>query len=340
MNDTRKTLRRLAMTSKHPKVYEICMNAVKEIRFRLGAMWQARTLHMEIEELRESNAILQRATQKNNHQSNSIKPDNIVWIFGTGRSGSSWLWRMLVSQRECVGWNEPYAGVMFPPLQAATNLREREATIFGDSHRQAWNESLKAMFLRCAASRFPEMDSDSYLIVKEPNGSAGASWLAEAVPESRIIVLARDPRDVVASAIDSVKPGAWRTYSNESQMTLQQLTRKRAETYFQQMSASLEAYEKHDGLKSIVTYEELIEDTLHHMSRLCYELDLPITSNLRNSVEKHSWSNVPENRKGEGKAMRKATPGSWRDDLTEEQVAIIEEITSPLLDKLGYVRAT
>lgn len=340
MNDTRKTSRCLAMISKSSKVYEIYMNAIREIRFRIGAMRQAHNLHTEIKELRERNVALKQTVQENNYPSSTIKPDNIVWIFGTGRSGSSWLWRMLVSQEEYIGWNEPYAGVMFPPLQAATNIREREATIFGNSHRQAWNGSLKAMFLRCAASRFPDADADNYLIVKEPNGSAGASWLTEAIPESRIIVLARDPRDVVASAIDSVKPGSWRTYSNESQMNLQQLTRKRAETYLQQMSASLEAYEKHDGLKSIVTYEELIDDTLHHMRRLCHELDLPITSDLRDSVEKHSWANVPENRKGEGKAMRKATPGSWRNDLTEEQVAIVEETTSLLLDKLGYVRVT
>lgn len=303
-------------------------------------MWQAHTLYEEVAQLRKHNDTLEQQAAKSVSLPGSIDPANIVWIFGTGRSGSSWLWRMLVSQGDRVGWNEPYAGVMFPPLKAATNLKKREETIFGDSHRQAWNDSLKAMFLRCAASRFPDMGTGEYLIVKEPNGSAGAPWLTEAIPESRIVVLARDPRDVVASAIDSVRPGAWRTFSNESQMSAEQLTRKRAETYRDQMGASLEAYEKHEGLRSLVTYEELIGDTLHHVERLHRELELPITEDVEKAVKAHDWSNVPDNRKGEGRAMRKATPGSWREDLTEEQLYTIEEINSTLMSKLGYERAT
>jgi hypothetical protein len=35
--------------------------------------------------------------------------------------------------------------------------------------------------------------------------------------------------------------------------------------------------------------------------------------------------------KGEGKFYRKVTPGAWGDDLTAEQVQIVEELTRPLL---------
>jgi hypothetical protein len=52
---------------------------------------------------------------------------------------------------------------------------------------------------------------------------------------------------------------------------------------------------------------------------------------LARAVEKHAWENVPEEDKGEGKFHRKATPGGWREDLTEEQVEAVERITSPLL---------
>ncbi|MDQ3567029.1 MAG: sulfotransferase domain-containing protein, partial [Actinomycetota bacterium] len=52
---------------------------------------------------------------------------------------------------------------------------------------------------------------------------------------------------------------------------------------------------------------------------------------LARVVEKHSWENIPEEDKGEGKFYRKATPGGWREDLTAKQARIIEEITAPLL---------
>lgn len=336
----RKISRILAIRSNYIQAYKICTNAARELRFRLGTMRHARSLHAEIDQLRKHNAALKQQAGEPDLWSGSINPANIVWIFGTGRSGSSWLWRMLVSQEGRIGWNEPYVGVMFPPLEAATNLRKREETIFGDSHRQAWKDSLKEMFLRCAVSRFPNMELEDYLIVKEPNGSAGASWLTEAIPESRLIVLARDPRDVVASALDSVKPGAWRHYSNESTMTLEQLTKRRAETYRDQLSASLAAYEEHKGLKSIISYEELSDDALHHVKRLHRELNLPITADTENAINEHAWANVPDRRKGEGRAMRKATPGSWHEDLNENQIRIIEEINSTLMARLEYSKVT
>jgi hypothetical protein len=58
---------------------------------------------------------------------------------------------------------------------------------------------------------------------------------------------------------------------------------------------------------------------------------------LERVVEKHSWANIPEGEKGEGKFHRKATPGGWKEDLTLEQAAIVEEATAPLLKEF-YVR--
>jgi hypothetical protein len=54
---------------------------------------------------------------------------------------------------------------------------------------------------------------------------------------------------------------------------------------------------------------------------------------LTRAVEKHSWENVPEKEKGEGKFYRKASPGGWRKDLTLEQAKVVERITAPLLQE-------
>jgi hypothetical protein len=48
-------------------------------------------------------------------------------------------------------------------------------------------------------------------------------------------------------------------------------------------------------------------------------------------VEKWAWDNIPEDRKGEGKFFRKASPGGWQEDLTPEQAKMVEQITGPLL---------
>jgi len=55
---------------------------------------------------------------------------------------------------------------------------------------------------------------------------------------------------------------------------------------------------------------------------------------LARVVEKHSWENISEDKKGEGKFYRKASPGGWKDDLTPEQAQIVERVTAPLLEEL------
>jgi hypothetical protein len=52
---------------------------------------------------------------------------------------------------------------------------------------------------------------------------------------------------------------------------------------------------------------------------------------LARVVHKHSWENIPPEKRGEGKFYRKATPGGWQEDLTPEQVETVERITAPLL---------
>jgi hypothetical protein len=50
-------------------------------------------------------------------------------------------------------------------------------------------------------------------------------------------------------------------------------------------------------------------------------------------VEKHAWENIPEEKKGEGTPRRKATPGGWREDLTEEQAKIVEREAAQVLEQ-------
>ena len=317
------------------------MDILGDLKFRLATARRARELEAELNWLREHNECLQHQMRDLNAAESRINSTNIVWIFGTGRTGSSWLWRMLVSQKRRVGWNEPYAGSIFSRLDTAENLKKRKETIFGYAHRDAWRASVKGMILRGAAARFPQITKDDYLIIKEPNGSSGAHWLAEALPECRIIVLVRDPRDVVASAIDSVKPRAWRTYSPESQMSTESLTRTRSEIYRGHIAASLTAFDLHEGPKSLISYEELIAAPLNTMKRLHNDIELPTTiKSLESVIEKYSWQNIPDEKKGEGKAMRKATPGGWRVDLSQSQVQTVEEITGDLMERLGYEKVT
>jgi Sulfotransferase family len=144
-----------------------------------------------------------------------IRAENIVWIFGAGRTGSTWLSRMMGELEEHAVWNEPLVGALFGNLyyDRAKHLigRGGKHYILGDAYRESWLKSIRAFVLSEATGRFPEATgTDRYLVVKEPNGSRGAPLLSEALPESRMILLIRDPRDVVASNLDARRKGGWK----------------------------------------------------------------------------------------------------------------------------------
>jgi hypothetical protein len=268
-----------------------------------------------------------------------LRPENVVWIFGTGRVGSTWLMRMVDELEGQTLWREPMVGLLFGYLYYLWSDEKYRATkhfILGRD-RKSWLRSMRNFVLEEARSRFPEMGREDYLVVKEPNGSIGAPLLMEALPESRMILLVRDPRDVVASALDASRQGSWvhdrlnmpRSPADEDPTTF---VVSRAHKYLWYVGNSKLAYDAHNGLKVLVKYEDLRADTLGTMRRLYAELGIDVDQGeLARAVEEHAWENVPEDRKGEGKFHRKATPGGWREDLTEEQARTVERITAPLL---------
>ncbi|HKH36530.1 MAG TPA: sulfotransferase [Rubrobacter sp.] len=282
--------------------------------------------------------------------SRGVRPENIVWIFGTGRSGSTWLGSMMGGLDGCAMWNEPLVGNLFGTFHyfRVGGRKTGRQYILGEPYKETWLGPMRDLVLSGAAARFPEVIGGGYLIIKEPNGSIGAPLLMEALPESRMIFLIRDPRDVVASSMDARSEGSWLSGRREAQRRTSKpdrnpnvYVRMRANSYVQQIEKTGQAYRAHGGRKVMVRYEDLRADTLETMKRIYSALEIPVEeAELARSVEKNAWENIPEQEKGEGKKRRKAKPGGWREDLTARQVEIVEDITAPLLNEFYPHTAT
>ena len=280
-------------------------------------------------------------------EASGINPQNIVWIFGSGRSGSTWLSSMMGDIEGHALWGEPWVGALFGNYyyRGVAERKHKTPHFIMGRHRETWIRSIRHFVLDGAWANFPTLSEDGYLIIKEPNGSIGAPLLMEALPESRMVLLARDPRDVVASAMDARSEGGW-NYERNKQLYLQgqrvpanknpdAFAEGRAKNYLEGMGKAKEAYDAHKGHKALVKYEDLRADALGTMKRMYSELGIEVDEGeLAQVVKKHSWENIPEEKKGEGKFYRKASPGGWKDDLTPEQAQIVERVTAPLLEQL------
>jgi hypothetical protein len=280
-------------------------------------------------------------------EASGINPQNIVWIFGSGRSGSTWLSSMMGDIEGHTLWGEPWVGALFGNYyyRGVAERKHKTPHFIMGRHRETWIGSIRHFVLDGAWANFPTLSEDGYLIIKEPNGSIGAPLLMEALPESRMVLLVRDPRDVVASAMDARSEGGW-NYERNKQLYLEGRKKSssrdpdafaegRAKNYLEGMGKAKEAYDAHNGHKALVKYEDLRADALGTMKRMYSELGIEVNEGeLAQVVQKHSWENIPEDKKGEGKFYRKASPGGWKDDLTPEQAQIVERVTAPLLEQL------
>ena len=298
-------------------------------------------------------AVLQKLANENGRgeQSGGLDPEKLIWLFGTTRTGSTWLVSMMADLEDHAMWNEPMVGRLFGAFYNSARpgkevgQQNSPTFIMGTPTKDGWIRSVRNFVLDGASYCNPELDRRHYLAIKEPNGSIGASLIMEALPESRMIFLVRDPRDVMSSRLDAVKKGSWlrvredtaRPGGQQGQLAdtdPDKLLRQRSNIYLQQMTQAKEAYEAHEGPKALLRYEDLRADTLEEMKRLYRELEIPVDEEeLARVVEKHSWENIPKEDKGAGKVFRKGKAGGWREDLTEEQVSIVEEITAPFLEE-------
>jgi hypothetical protein len=300
-------------------------------------------VRMRLEEKEREIAGLKQRLAAPAPRAGGLNPENVVWIFCSNRSGSTWLSSMMGEVEGHEVWNEPLVGKLFGDLYyvGAAGHQKVKHYILGDYHKGSWLDSIQSFVLSEATARFPEVAGRGYLIIKEPNGSIGAPLLAEAMPASRVIFLVRDPRDVAASGLDAARKGSWQ-YENAADRGWKRealadnqpdvWVRRRAQNYVRHAGKARDAYEAHKGPKVLIRYEELREDALGTMERLYSTLGIQVREEeLARAVEKHAWENIPEKVKGQGKFYRRAKPGGWREDLTPAQVEIVEQVSAPLL---------
>jgi len=115
---------------------------------------------------------LRRLRSRVRRRRKGVRAENVVWIFGTGRSGSTWLASMMASLDDHALWNEPLVGNLFGNFYyfRAGGRRLGKHSILGEAYKETWLGPMRDMVLGGAAARFPEITGEpgGYLVVRSP----------------------------------------------------------------------------------------------------------------------------------------------------------------------------
>jgi hypothetical protein len=179
------------------------------------------------------------------------------------------------------------------------------------------------------------------MLLKEPHGSEGADLLAGVLPQSRLLLLVRDGRDVVDSELDSIAPGGWSSYAvsteNLGEGDRLRLIEQQAMRWVLRTRVSHQAYGRHDeSRRLLLRYEELLADTETHVRRIIDWLGLSAPPNLGEIVAGAAFSKLPVERRGPGQFARAASPGLWRERFTIAEQDVLTRVMGEQLAVLGY----
>ncbi|MCW2990501.1 MAG: sulfotransferase, partial [Solirubrobacterales bacterium] len=229
--------------------------------------------------------------------------ERVVWLLGSPRSGSTWLLYLLAEHRAILPVNEPLIGFYLGPFMSdlpamsAKDMdldnftlrrvhREKRPHFFAEEFADVWLPGLARMLrerFHAQAVRHPVGVplEETFVVVKEPNGSQSADVLMRAMPGSRLLFLLRDGRDVVDSELAANVKGSWVAGQFEGSSGVGEGQRldfvvQSARKWVWRTQVVREAYAAHDGPKLMLRYEDLRADPFAQLSVLFAWLGLDV----------------------------------------------------------------
>lgn len=306
----------------------------------------------------------------------SIMERSSVWVFSTARSGSTWLsLDLLCHDHRNRPIDEPGIGKMFAPFeweaerfydiyrraayiesgmefdghrgarsdQLLLPVFERSFTYTGQENR-IWSKQnwpmymafLKEAVFRLVMNEWGMIDYNQ-VVFKMPNDSHAADVIMQAFPESFMVFLIRDGRDVMKSRFS---PFA----SADLAETIDPSMRLHAIAFYSHfwnfqvdiMSAAFLAHSPERSL--IVSYEDLRRDTAGQLRVIFDRIGRVITdAELADLVERTTLENLPDDQKGPDKQRQTGEIGGFRSVFSYYEIELMEAIMGHNLQRFNYL---
>jgi hypothetical protein len=288
----------------------------------------------------------------------------LLWIFGSPRSGSTWLLQMLGEHPRVVAINEPLIGYYLGPFlsdlpgasaakmdvetfTARRAQRDQTDQFFSEEFRDVWTPGLRKLMLERfwhQALRYPAEArvKDTVVAIKEPNGSQSADLIMSTLPRARLLFLVRDGRDVVDSELAANAGGAWLSegfagLGGIGEAERHDFVSQSALKWLWRTEVVESALAEHPGPKLVLRYEDLRRDPAMHLRTVLRWLELETDeAQLGSLIDRHSFEQLPPAARGPDRFFRAAQPGLWRENLSLPEQETVHELIGPKLRELGY----
>lgn len=262
-----------------------------------------------------------------------------AWIIGCGRTGSTWLAEMLGDLPKIRRWHEPYFGRLFRHVHERPDELDRNSSFFARRQQRVWLKGLRELFFAVGRDRFPQLGHHA-LVVKEVNAPEIYPWIHAVFPNSRMILLARDPFDVFDSYLDLQRPGSWNErFGNSNGDPLDPDNARRTATHIAKtMAIAIDAYEAFPSSQRLwLTYENLLQNPQRGLLKCAELLGRTVESEqIERAVERHRFENYKQT--GRLEFRRQGQVGGWTEssNFTSEILQIANENLGDLRIRLGY----
>jgi len=277
-----------------------------------------------------------------------IFEENLIWLFGSSRGGTTWLGSQLLSYNTKIMF-EPRISMLMGDRRSWAVKKgrkiERQSAhpdyIFSNKTKKTWLYFLRKLILNRVYSQYPDLSQK--IVMKEPLEKGGSDIISECLPNSKIIILLRDGRDIVDSKLDAIRDetswGIKATLAPPLQPKKRlNFIQSNSEIWVELMEDLMRAYNNHEeNLRILVRYEDLRNNTVEELKKIYEFLQIEIKNEeLEKLVLKYSFENIPAESKGQGKFTRFASPGKWKENLNEEEKNLMDSIMGKTLAQLHY----
>jgi LPS sulfotransferase NodH len=287
----------------------------------------------------------------------SYSGENLVFLIGCPRSGTTWLQRMLAAHPGIATGQETHLFDFYigPQLRIWRKLLDPSVTgrgRVGIGCYLAEEEFLDVVrdYMRALlAGILGPVGSGTLFLEKTPAHALHVSEIHQLLPRARFIHLVRDPRDVVASLLAASR--SWGAGWAPQTASRAAVTWRRHVEAARESAASLPTTHFME-----VRYEALLADTATALSGIARFLEVEWSgAALQAAIEVNRAS---EARQGGGTPIplgrgstlrgsvveepdgfvRRATSGGWKHDLSWREKAAVRTVTWRLMSELGYAR--